>query len=577
MISFKNISNEDKKQLFLKLIDECDKGNTQRFDRDGNVFRDAGYFNYGDGWKIKNNGILGLWYAGLDEEGKHVIQLVAGGSLEERDSALFDISKKSAFIRSFSDSELNEFLDKFFDMNNIQALNEFCNTEYFKENEKYETPYANFTKNSLEYLNIMDYINAISERIDIQNEGVTGFELGDRFLGNYIEMAKIQDGFRIVCKKQGDDYRETAYFKFQQNRENLKYELVEKDGDDKEVESILAVVNKAIDDVPSIYQHLRNGTYQMEEFLLKSEMNKKGKEIEKNYIDKKMNKLKKELFMSMVEKAKEGTLDMMLMTDSEKYDEIYSQLINNHGPFGIVIAGITKEGKVSVYLSDSMVDQEASYMGSSTGFGTLIFNESELNDFLDKFYDMNNMEILNEFYKNPENAPDYFKNISLEEYKNNEHNLYYAKLAILNGLDYLNNDKTGKLTVRSNCNYGFENGLEVLLDREFDKIIIGMGEEFMTYNLRNGQIENQTKNFENSECSQYASLFLQSVDSLPKVYESILNGQYKKENFIHIKNNSLLQQKEDELSSLEAEEKTISEAEALIKKEMDEKEKDLGE
>lgn len=267
MISFKTISNEEKKQLFLKLIEECDKGNTQKFNKEGNVFHDAGYYEHGDGWKIKNNGILGLWYAGLDEEGKHKIELIVGGSLEERDYGILDKSEKGSLVRSFSDSELNEFLDKFFDMNNMQALNEFGNTGYFKENEKYETPYAIVTKNSLEYLNIMDYINAMSERIDIQNEGVTGFELGDRFLGNYIEIAKTGDGFRIQCQKDGDDSRETAYIKFQQNDESLKYELVEKDGDDKEVESILAVINKAISDVPSIYQHLRNGTYQMEEFV----------------------------------------------------------------------------------------------------------------------------------------------------------------------------------------------------------------------------------------------------------------------------------------------------------------------
>ena len=273
---------------------------------------------------------------------------------------------------------------------------------------------------------------------------------------------------------------------------------------------------------------------------------------------------KKEIFMDLVEKAKNGTLDMYRMTKSNEYNENYSQLGNNNGPFGIVLSGITTDGKISVYLSDSMMDQKESDIGGSTGLGTLIFDESELNTFLDKFYDMNNMEILNEFYKNPENAPDYFKNISLEEYKNDEHNPYYAKLAILNGLDYLNNDKTGNLIIRGNCNYSFENGLDIFIDSEFDQIIIGMGEESMTYNLRNGQIESQTENFENSECSQYASAFLKSVDSLPKVYESIMSGKYKKEEFIHTKNDSLLQQKEEELSSLEAEEKTISEAEVLI-------------
>ena len=289
-------------------------------------------------------------------------------------------------------------------------------------------------------------------------------------------------------------------------------------------------------------------------------------------MEKLSNINKKELFMTMVEKAKNGTLDMMLMTESEKYDEIYSQLGNNNGPFGLVISGITKDGKISVYLSDSMKDQIASNMGGSTGYGTLELDESELNSFLDKFYDMNNMEILNEFYKNTKNVPNYFKNTSLEEYKNEDHNIYYAKLALLNGLDYFNRTQTGNLNVGSSLSYSFENGLNIFLDRDFDKIIIGMGKELMAYNIRNNQIESQTENFENSECSQYASTFLQSIDDLPKVYESIISGNYK-----NTRNNSLLQQKEAELSSLEAEEKSISEAEALIDKQAEKEGQYIGE
>ena len=74
-----------------------------------------------------------------------------------------------------------------------------------------------------------------------------------------------------------------------------------------------------------------------------------------------------------------------------------------------------------------------------------------------------------------------------------------------------------------------------------------------------------------------------------------MTGKYQKEDFVSSKENengyeineygeiirpnnkTPLQQKEDELSSLEEEEKTISEAEALIKKEMDKKGKDIGE
>ena len=122
---------------------------------------------------------------------------------------------------------------------------------------------------------------------------------------------------------------------------------------------------------------------------------------------------------------------MMRMTESKKYDEIYSQLGNNNGPFGLVINGTTKDGKISFYLAETLEKQLPSDMGGSSGYATLEMEESELDDFLDKFFEMNNMEILNEFYKN---EPDYFKNIGLEEYKNDAHNSYYNRLSILNGL-----------------------------------------------------------------------------------------------------------------------------------------------
>ncbi len=262
------ISNKDKKQLFLKLIEECDKGNTQRFNKDGNVFHDAGYYDYGDGWKIKNNGILGLWYAGLDEEGKHKVQLIVGGSLEERDSAILDKDEKNEFVKSFTEDELNEFLDKFFNMNNMEALNEFSGIGYFKENENYQTPYPVITQNSLEYLNIIDYINELSEGIDLQSGDVTEFKMGDGFLSDYIKVAKDYDGFYIDGSTTENG---TAYITFKQNEENLQYELVEQEGEIRETESILAIVKKAMRDVPEIYQNLRAGTYKKEQFVPKKD------------------------------------------------------------------------------------------------------------------------------------------------------------------------------------------------------------------------------------------------------------------------------------------------------------------
>ena len=255
---------------------------------------------------------------------------------------------------------------------------------------------------------------------------------------------------------------------------------------------------------------------------------------------------------------------MMRMTESKKYDEIYSQLGNNNGPFGLVINGTTKDGKISFYLAETLEKQLPSDMGGSSGYATLEMEESELDDFLDKFFEMNNMEILNEFYKN---EPDYFKNIGLEEYKNDAHNSYYNRLSILNGLDYLSSQGIGTVLVHGRNHYVFENGLDVFLDDENGQILISKDNENMSYDIRNSQIESQTENFEGSECAQYASTLLKSIRDLPKIYESIMSGKYEKEDFVHTKaqseEKSTLQQREAELSALETEARKYDELEAL--------------
>lgn len=256
-----NLSKQDKKQLFLRLIEECDRtGRSDRVNEEGNVYHDAGYYRI---WKIKNDGILGLWYEGLDKEGKHRVELIAGGALEERDyEILYRID--GPLIRSFSDNELDEFLDRFFDMNNMEALNEFGNMGYFEKNENYKTPSVNVTMNSLEYLNIMDYLNELSEGITFNAEESTYFKVGDRFLSDHILLAKDPEGFWI---HGSTDKKEIVFMKFKQNIETSQYELIEKTGDENEIELLLDIVDKAMDDVPKIYQHLRAGTYKKEEFI----------------------------------------------------------------------------------------------------------------------------------------------------------------------------------------------------------------------------------------------------------------------------------------------------------------------
>ena len=62
-----------------------------------------------------------------------------------------------------------------------------------------------------------------------------------------------------------------------------------------------------------------------------------------------------------------------------------------------------------------------------------------------------------------------------------------------------------------------------------------------------------------------------AIADFPQVYQAIRNGTYTKNN------RSILQQREEELSTLEAEAKTIAEAEALIDKQTEKEGQDIGE
>lgn len=285
---------------------------------------------------------------------------------------------------------------------------------------------------------------------------------------------------------------------------------------------------------------------------------------------------KKELFMSMVERAKNGTLDMMRMTESKTYNEIYSQLENNYGPFGMVINGITKDGKISVFLAEQLNKQLPSSMLSMSS--TIEFEESDLSDFLDRFYDMNNMEILNEFFKT---EPEYFKNISLQEHKDEEYSDFFDRLVMLNGLDYLSQLGNFQIRTLGRDNYMCGSGLQIMLMEEDGGYCLSLGEgnDTVVYDVRAGEIKE--KNFKNPQFEEYINRFLQSVEDLPRVYESIVNGTYRREDFMPTieahKKQSPLQQREEILVTLEKEEKTISEAETLIDKQNSKEGQNIGE
>ena len=270
---------------------------------------------------------------------------------------------------------------------------------------------------------------------------------------------------------------------------------------------------------------------------------------------------KKKMFMELVEKAKNGTLDDFRMCRTSEYDDIYANLSNNNGPLGLVISGVEKDGKISVYLSDNMSTQKVSNLGNPHGLlGTLSFNESELSDFLDKFYDMNNMEILNEFYKNKENTSNYLDCIDYEKCQKDL--LYFGTILMYNAVDYINSIKPGNLLYSAPKCFGFKDNFLMAVDyNDVGKIFLG-NESF--YDFINSKIEFQGENEDNLQTSKYLSILLKSVEDFPVIFERIKTGKYNKEDFLPNKNASLLNKKEEELQSLKVEEKIISETEALI-------------
>jgi len=98
--------------------------------------------------------------------------------------------------------------------------------------------------------------------------------------------------------------------------------------------------------------------------------------------------------------------------------------------------------------------------------------------------------------------------------------------------------------------------------------VLNKGENVIEYDIRKGIITK--RNLKSPEFEEYLSTFLQSIDDLPKIYESIMSGTYKKEDFISTrriaKEQTPLQKRETELLGLEKEERKITEAEALISK-----------
>lgn len=247
------LSKENRKELFMALVNQY----TNRFDignayhqKEGDAMYEAGYWNYD--WKIKNNSILGLHYDGITEDGKRQVSLHFGGALDNHGDIRGYLKKQ------FDDeNQMYEFLDRFLDMNNMEALNEFGpqNTD-FQEYEEYDGVFPNDIP--LEYLYLLD---CISEKYNFYQDGLyeATIKTENDSIGN---IAYLPGGGEIAfCLKD-----EEATFDFK-NFDFSKIEILGNSNPSHEFHEYIELCQKAISDFPDVYKELRNGTYSKKKYL----------------------------------------------------------------------------------------------------------------------------------------------------------------------------------------------------------------------------------------------------------------------------------------------------------------------
>ncbi len=258
------LSKKDKKQLFMALVNQY----TDRFDlgnayhqKEGDAMYEAGYW---DNWKLKNNGILGLHYNGITKDGKKEVSLTVGGGLDESRAGI----RGGNLIKQFdNDTQLDEFLDRFFDMNNMEAINEFApGSKVFQTEEQYDGCFPNDIP--LEYLYMLDCLNK---------------EFGENLVGRFVDVSKYTGGnaypnsnIELLCGYNNIElYMTEKVNEYSFKYTTAKYNYNEFGSTGMEVEEdeihdsdkLVKICQKAIADFPKVYQELRNGTYNKDKFL----------------------------------------------------------------------------------------------------------------------------------------------------------------------------------------------------------------------------------------------------------------------------------------------------------------------
>lgn len=230
------------------------------------------------------------------------------------------------------------------------------------------------------------------------------------------------------------------------------------------------------------------------------------------------------------------------------------KICNNNGPLGITYSGKDEKGNniVTLFGGKSKYNEYGYITGGISDEITQSFSEEELEEFLNLFFDMSNMEILSHFSQS-NSFPSFEESSEISK----------SNLLYLNALDYLR--QNGQKLRSTSCWVAYIGEDNIPLTNantcEFevaDVVIDSDGNHNYTAISRFPAI------------NDIAELVSTSIQSFPEIWESVRNGTY-------LTKQTPLQQRESELSALEAEERTISEAEALIDIQTAKEGQDIGE
>ncbi len=256
------LSNQKKKELFYGLIKQCPNGlKIGSYEQEaGDAMYEAGYWDYY--WKIKNNGILGLRYGGITKDGKKVVSLTVGGALEE--APLSGIRHGNLIKQFDDDSQLDEFLDRFFDMNNMEAINEFApDSKVFQRNEQYTGCFPNDFP--LEYLYMLDCLNEEFEENLLYRHVYDSEYAGEKIGPNSkVRINLYYDDIILgISERINEDKTKWTIAKYNsKDFGSANMEIVEDEiQDPNKTNKIVEICQKAIADFPQVYQAIRNGTY----------------------------------------------------------------------------------------------------------------------------------------------------------------------------------------------------------------------------------------------------------------------------------------------------------------------------